>query len=90
MIALHPSQHPSALLLQCCTDGGKVSDSIFTPILAALGIDVLADVIVGTGCADVPVVGVSSGADCNAFAYCCEDNSQSLISVSCVLVIPDL
>ncbi|KAH8797885.1 hydrophobin [Flagelloscypha sp. PMI_526] len=85
-----PASQCSTGPVQCCTDGGKASDSAFAPILALLGLDVVGDLLVGTGCADVPVVGVGSGAECDAFAYCCEDNSHSLISVSCVPVILDL
>ncbi|KAH8824400.1 hypothetical protein DL96DRAFT_207424 [Flagelloscypha sp. PMI_526] len=85
-----PASQCSTGPVQCCTDGGKAEDSVFAPIIAALGISVPLDALVGTGCAAVPVVGVGSGAECDSFAYCCEDNSHSLISVSCVPVIIDL
>ncbi|KAH8836010.1 hydrophobin 2 [Flagelloscypha sp. PMI_526] len=85
-----PASQCSTGPVQCCTDGGKASSSVFAPILALLGLNVIGDILVGTGCADVPVVGVGSGAECNAFAYCCEDNSHSLISIGCLPVILDL
>ncbi|KAH8836034.1 hypothetical protein DL96DRAFT_1702975 [Flagelloscypha sp. PMI_526] len=85
-----PASQCSTAPVQCCTDGGKASDETFAPILALLGINVIGDALVGTGCSAVPVVGVGSGAECDSFAYCCEDNSHSLISVSCVPVIIDL
>ncbi|KAH8813820.1 fungal hydrophobin [Flagelloscypha sp. PMI_526] len=85
-----PASECSSAPVVCCTNGGKASDEAFSPILAALGLNVDLDALVGTGCAALPVVGVGSGAECDSYAYCCEDNSHSLISVNCVPVIVDL
>ena len=85
-----PASQCSTGPVQCCNESGKASDSVFAPILALIGVVLPLDALVGTGCASVPVVGVGSGAECDATAFCCQDNSRSLISLSCIPVIIDL
>ncbi|KAJ7589784.1 hypothetical protein C8J56DRAFT_1163603 [Mycena floridula] len=53
-------------------------------ILGALGI-IIGDIAgqVGLGCAPVSIFGASGG-QCSTNTVCCEDNSNSLISLGCV------
>jgi hypothetical protein len=81
-----PSGTPSQCTtgpVQCCQTVGNSSNSAIATILALLGLEVAADVLLGLGCSPISVIGVGAGS-CSAQTVCCEDNSSSLISIGCL------
>ncbi|TCD68613.1 hypothetical protein EIP91_010268 [Steccherinum ochraceum] len=71
--------------IQCCDSTFTEGSAGGTALLGLIGV-VVQDVnaLVGQGCSPLSVVGVGNGATCTANPVCCEDNSNSLISVGCV------
>ncbi|KAK7676945.1 hypothetical protein QCA50_020063 [Cerrena zonata] len=71
--------------VQCCTSTETSTSAAAQTLLGLLGIvlnDV--DVLIGTGCSPISVIGVGNGA-CSSNAVCCTDNSHgNLISIGCV------
>ncbi|KAH9940186.1 fungal hydrophobin [Epithele typhae] len=83
-----PASSCSTGPVQCCQTSGSASDPAISTVLAGLGI-VVQDVnaLVGLTCSAVSVVGVGSGATCDASALCCSENSfGGLASIGCVPV----
>ncbi|KAA1470824.1 fungal hydrophobin [Dentipellis sp. KUC8613] len=71
--------------VQCCNSVESASSPAATTIFGLLGI-VLSDlnVLVGLTCNPISVVGIGSGATCNAQPVCCENNNfNGLISLGC-------
>ncbi|KAJ7589783.1 hydrophobin 2 [Mycena floridula] len=68
--------------VQCCNTVESAQQA--QGILGALGI-IIGDIAgqVGLGCAPVSIFGASGG-QCSTNTVCCEDNSNSLISLGCV------
>ncbi|KAI9069431.1 fungal hydrophobin [Trametes sanguinea] len=73
--------------LQCCGSTLDANSPAGADLLKALGIvlqDV--DVMLGLTCSSINVVGVGSGSGCSAQTVCCEDTSNSLVSIGCLPV----
>ncbi|CDO71947.1 hypothetical protein BN946_scf184940.g94 [Trametes cinnabarina] len=73
--------------LQCCGSTEEASSPAAAKLLGLLGIvlqDV--DVLLGLDCSAITVVGVGSGSGCSAQTVCCEDTSNSLVSIGCLPV----
>ncbi|KAA1470825.1 hydrophobin 2 [Dentipellis sp. KUC8613] len=71
--------------VQCCNSVQKASSPAAAGLLGLLGI-VIQDVtaLVGLGCTPISVVGVGSGATCQAQPVCCENNNfNGLINIGC-------
>ncbi|THH00204.1 hypothetical protein EW026_g2265 [Hermanssonia centrifuga] len=74
--------------IQCCQSTETAGSASGTAILKSIGV-VLSDpsVLLGLTCSPISVVGVGSGASCDASPVCCENNSfGSLVSIGCVPV----
>ncbi|KAI0076941.1 fungal hydrophobin [Panus rudis PR-1116 ss-1] len=74
--------------IQCCQTTAPASSDAVAPILKAIGV-VVQDVnaLVGLECSPISVVGVGSGATCDANAVCCDQNNVGdSVSIGCVPV----
>ncbi|EKM54143.1 uncharacterized protein PHACADRAFT_97873 [Phanerochaete carnosa HHB-10118-sp] len=69
---------------QCCNSVTSTSDPATSVLLGLLGIVVQGiGATVGLDCSPINVVGVSGGT-CDQQAVCCQDNSNSLVSIGCL------
>lgn len=68
--------------VQCCDDDGLISDPTIASALGPLAV-LLSGVtaVIGVTCTPITVVGVGSGATCDAHPLCCEDNHFTGIGV---------
>ncbi|OSD02173.1 fungal hydrophobin [Trametes coccinea BRFM310] len=73
--------------LQCCDSTLNANSPAGEKLLGLLGI-VLQDVnvVLGLSCSSINVVGVGSSSGCSAQTVCCEDTSNSLVSIGCLPV----
>ncbi|KAH7913160.1 hydrophobin [Hygrophoropsis aurantiaca] len=71
--------------VQCCDSVESASTPAVTTLLGLLGVVLTdLDILVGLTCSPISVVGLGSGATCNAEPVCCENNNFSgLISLGC-------
>ncbi|GBE83670.1 fungal hydrophobin-domain-containing protein [Sparassis latifolia] len=72
--------------IQCCQSVESANSAAGSALLGLLSI-VLDDVnlLLGSDCSPLTVVGVGSGSSCDANPVCCTDNSYgNLISIGCV------
>ncbi|ETW84884.1 hydrophobin-like protein [Heterobasidion irregulare TC 32-1] len=74
--------------VQCCQSSGTAGDPGIASVLSLIGVVVEdLDVVVGVTCAPIDVVGLGSGATCDADPLCCEDNNfNSVVAIGCVPV----
>ncbi|KZT26116.1 fungal hydrophobin, partial [Neolentinus lepideus HHB14362 ss-1] len=71
--------------VQCCNSVQSAGDGGMPGILGLLGLPADPDVLVGTNCSPIDVLGLGAGASCTAHPVCCEDNSHGgLISIGCI------
>ncbi|KAH8092552.1 hydrophobin [Cristinia sonorae] len=81
-----PASQCNTQPVQCCDSTFTEGSAAGAALLESLGIPVQdVNALVGQGCSPLSVVGVG-GTSCSANPVCCQDNSHSLISVSCVPV----
>ncbi|KIK60547.1 hypothetical protein GYMLUDRAFT_244530 [Collybiopsis luxurians FD-317 M1] len=69
--------------VQCCNSVTSASNPLTSTLLGLLGI-VLGNLNVDVGilCSPLSVVGING--QCQTQAVCCEDNSNSLVSIGCL------
>ncbi|EIN04966.1 hydrophobin-domain-containing protein [Punctularia strigosozonata HHB-11173 SS5] len=73
--------------LQCCNTVMNASSPSADLLLGLLGIVVNGlDVLLGVQCSPISILGLGT-ASCSAQTVCCEDNSNSLISIGCIAII---
>ncbi|KAH8092524.1 hydrophobin [Cristinia sonorae] len=81
-----PASECSTQPVQCCDNTFTEGSAAGAALLESLGIPIQdLNALVGQGCSPLSVVGVG-GTSCSANPVCCQDNSHSLISLSCVPV----
>ncbi|KIJ25107.1 hypothetical protein M422DRAFT_273964 [Sphaerobolus stellatus SS14] len=70
---------------QCCNSVTSASDPSTAALLGLLGIVLQSvDILIGTGCTPITVIGVGSGANCAQQPVCCTDNNfNGLVNVGC-------
>ncbi|KZT24900.1 fungal hydrophobin [Neolentinus lepideus HHB14362 ss-1] len=71
--------------VQCCQQLQSSGDPGMSTLLGLL--DIVLDAVnvpVGLVCSPLDIGGLAQGANCQANPVCCEDNSNSLVSVGCV------
>jgi hypothetical protein len=62
--------------VQCCDSDGTINDNAVAEALALVDVIVQdPSVLIGLTCTPITVVGVGSGATCNADPLCCENNN---------------
>ncbi|KAF9043361.1 fungal hydrophobin-domain-containing protein [Panaeolus papilionaceus] len=71
--------------VQCCNQVMDSKSDSFTVLAALLGFSI-SDITgqVGMGCSPISVIGLGSGANCNAQPVCCSGNKfNGLINIGC-------
>ncbi|KAH8092553.1 fungal hydrophobin [Cristinia sonorae] len=81
-----PASQCNTQPVQCCDSTFTEGSAAGAALLSSLGIPVQdVNALLGQGCSPLSVVGVG-GESCSANPVCCQDNSHSVVSVSCVPV----
>jgi len=83
-----PASQCNTRPVQCCLSVGYSSSPQIAKVLDYLHI-VVQDVttLIGATCSEISVVGLGSGATCNAIALCCENNNYGgIVSIGCAPV----
>ncbi|KAH7917086.1 fungal hydrophobin, partial [Leucogyrophana mollusca] len=83
--ATEPASQCNTGPVQCCDSTTSAITPSLTTLLTSLGISASSVAVpIGLTCTPISVVGVGSGATCNAEPVCCENNNyQGVVALGC-------
>ncbi|KIJ69889.1 hypothetical protein HYDPIDRAFT_104545 [Hydnomerulius pinastri MD-312] len=84
-VATEPASECTTGPVQCCNSVATTLTPALTTLLESLGLDASSVALpIGLTCDPISVVGVGSGATCNAEPVCCTNNSfNGVVSLGC-------